>query len=262
MADDVVVKGGLYDITFRNALAAPDDAVTGDKANLMNMALSRGCWFQWEYTVQINLHTDEVVDDLAELGEMRELYDRVANWTPLQLENPAALSDELNNLLRWGAGSELTDQASSATVDGRAGTFNWPPLSSFTVVVPGGTPVFHVPTWDEVLANPGIYSGAAGFLLKSSDGVVFTNEPGTGPVRVDPADINLSFTDPVVASDDQIAKARRELEASIESKTQRNQEKQAQLQDLTAALQRWFTFTTNVNERKKRDADTIAGNFH
>lgn len=257
MADDVVVPGGLYPITFRNALAGADDAVTGDKTNLMNMALARGCWFQWEYSVQIDFQTDEVVDDLEELGDMRVLYDEVSNWTPLSLQNPATVSSQLNDLLRWGAGAALTDQASSATLTGVAGNFAWPPETSLQVFA--GGPVFQIPSWREVQADPGMYP--SGYIMKSTDGVYFRRE-GADVVQIEPGSIQLTFTGPIVASSDTIAQARRELEASIESKTQRNQEKQVRLQDLAAALQRWITFTTNLNERKKRDADTLAGNFH
>jgi hypothetical protein len=257
MAQDISVEGGKYTITFKDAVSEDDDEITGDKANIMNMALARGCWFQWEYTVQIELHTGDVEDDLIELREMQALYAEVSEWTPQMLESPANLTEEFSQLLRWGVGTEFTDQASSATVDGVAGGFIWPPV----IELPGGGGA--IPSWSEVQADPARYSGGAGRLMKSADGVIFRYQAGTGVVRVEPENINLvSFTGPVVASDADIAKVRRELEAAIESKTQRNQEKQAQLQDLTAALQRWFTFTTNVNERKKRDADTIAGNFH
>lgn len=264
MAEDVTITGGKYSITIKDALAEADDEITGDKANITNMALARGCWFQWEYSVQIELHTGEVEDDLEELALMRELYAEVADWTPSMLESPATLAEQLNNLLRWGAGSGLTSQATEATLAGGAGTFDWPAATTYTFIPPfgNGSPLTNpVLTWEEVSAGNGLYDPA--ILYQSSDGVLFRVEtPGGSAIRVEPEAISLTFGNPIVASDADIAKARREMEAAIESKTQRNQEKQLQLQDLTAALQRWFTFTTNINERKKRDADGILGNFH
>ena len=255
MADDVTITGGKYDITIKNAVSEADDDVTGDTANITNMALARGLWFQWEYTVQIELHTGEVEDDLEELALMRELYAEIPVWTPLMLENPAALSDGLNGLIRWGAGAALTNQATSATIDGVAGTFNWPPVTNWSI---GAQAPFG--TWEE-MQSIGFEPGPP-FIGQSSDGVYFRVDSNGVPTRIEPEDLQLVFGSPIVASDADIAKARREMEAAIESKTQRNQEKQLQLQDLTAALQRWFTFTTNVDERKKRDADGIVGNFH
>lgn len=273
MAQDISVEGGKYTITFKDAVSENDDDITGDKANIMNMALARGCWFQWEYTVQIELHTGDVEDDLIELGEMQALYAEVSEWTPQMLESPAALSEQLSNLLRWGAGSGLTDQASHATlVDVPGVTFAMPPATELLVArSPDPTiPPQVYPTGDWTWEQTNSSSFAflhpefdPNTLYVTSDGVYFRGDPADGPpIRVEPDELVPVFIDPIVASDADIAKARRELEAAIESKTQRNQEKQAQLQDLTAALQRWFTFTTNVNERKKRDADTIAGNFH
>ncbi|NIM42002.1 MAG: hypothetical protein GTN86_12610 [Xanthomonadales bacterium] len=256
MAEDVTIPGGKYTITIKDALSEANDDITGDKANIMNMALARGCWFQWEYSVQIELHTGEVEDDLAELQEMRDLYAEVADWTPQMLNAPANLADSLNALVRWAAGSGLINQATGATINGVAGAFDWPPYTYWTY----GTLQLPFGTWEELQTTP--FTPGSTFIGQSSDGVYFRISPTGAPVRVEAEDIQLVFDNPIVASDADIAKARRELEAAIESKTQRNQEKQAQLQDLTAALQRWFTFTTNVNERKKRDADTIAGNFH
>lgn len=255
MADDVTIPGGKYEITIKNALSEADDDVTGDKANITNMALARGCWFQWEYSVQIELHTGEVEADLEELALMRELYAEVADWTPLMLENPAALTDSLNGLVRWGAGSGLTQQATGATIDGVAGTFNWPPSTTWDF---GPQQAFG--TWEVMQAIT--FSPGPTFIGQTSDGVYFHVDSTGVPTRIEPEDLSLVFGSPIVASDADIAKARREMETAIESKTQRNQEKQVQLQDLTAALQRWFTFTTNINERKKRDADGILGNFH
>jgi hypothetical protein len=222
----------------------------------MNMALARGCWFQWEYTVQIELHTGAVEEDLAELQEIRDLYAEVANWTPQMLNAPANLADSLNDLVRWGAGSGLTNQATGAAINGVAGAFDWPPVTYLTY----GTLQVPFGTWEEVQALT--FTPNDTWIGQSSDGVYFRCGPTGAPVRVEAEDIQLVFGNPIVAGDADIAKARRELEAVIESKTQRSQEEQAQLQDITAALQRWFNFTTNLNERKKRDADSIAGNFH
>lgn len=265
MSDDVTVKGGLYDITFRNALAGADDAVTGDKPNIMNMALARGCWFQYEYTVQINLQTDQVTDDLEELGQMQALYADMANWTPQELRNPQEESGGLNQLFQWNAGSVLTNQASSATVTGATGTFQWPPLTSLHITSPNSSITTPIGKWADIsqtpaLSDPSLYPTDT--IYQTTDGIYFRSD-GTQLIQIARTDIELNFTlPPLVASQADIANAARELQAAIESKTQLNQEKQAQLQDLTAALQRWFTFTTNVNERKKRDADSIVGNFH
>lgn len=264
MADDVTVKGGLYDITFRNALAGADDAVTGDKPNIINMALARGCWFQYEYTVQINLQTDEVTDDLDVLSQMQTVYADMANWTPPQAPDPTQNADALNQLFQWSSGSVLTDQAANATVTGATGAFDWPAKTSLFRQSPNGSINTQIGKWDDIpqtpaLSDPSLYPTNA--IFQTTDGIFFRSD-GTQLIQIARADIHLNFAPPLSATTDQIASARRELEAAIESKTQRNQEKQAQLQDLTASLQRWFTFTTNVDERKKRDADTITGNFH
>lgn len=258
MADDVTVKGGLYDITFRNALAAPDDAVTGDKPNIMNMALARGCWFQYEYTVQIDLKTDKVVADVEALGVLQTVYADMANWTAADFDGTATMMGKLNQLFDLGTGSALTDKVKSVAITGSGGqTSNWPPITT----VPGtGTAIGQ---WADVQNQPGPYFG--GRIFQTSDGVYFQKDLSTGALVEVPKDNIVLLVDPgdnlgITASD--IASARQQVQTTIESKTQRNQEDQAQLQDLTAALQRWFAFTTNVNERKKRDADSIVGNFH
>jgi len=273
MAEDVVIQGGLFDLLIRNALSEADDAITGDKANIMNMALARGCWFQWEYTVQMGLHTGEIEEDLALLQEMRNLYAEVAGWTSLMLENPAALSEQLNQLFQWGAGSGLTNQASSVVVPGLApgviGPIPWPALTENSAVVP--TKAIGLFEDLQVTEFRTSQTFAGTLLYQSADGIYFRvaaiNPPPTsGPqhefVRIERDQITLVFDDDLLGGELEIGKARRELEAAIESKTQRSQEQQAQLQDISAGLQRWFNFTTNLNERKKRDADTIAGNFH
>lgn len=258
MADDVTVKGGLYDITFRNALAAPDDAVTGDKANIMNMALARGCWFQYEYTVQINLQTDQVTDDLAELGTLQTVYADMANWKPEDFDGSATMMGALNQLFDLGTGQALTDKVQSVAISGSGGqTSNWPPITT----VPGTSTA--IGKWADVQNQPGPYFG--GRIFQTSDGVYFQKDLSTGTLVEVPKDNIVLLVNPggnmgITTSD--ITSARNQVQTTIESKTQLNQEKQAQLQDLTASLQRWFSFTTNVNERKKRDADSIVGNFH
>lgn len=264
MADDVTVKGGLYDITFRNALAAPDDAVTGDKPNIMNMALARGCWFQYEYGVQIDLQTDQLVADVNELDQMQALYADMSNWTPTLVQDPTQESDALNQLFQWSSGSVLTDQASSASLTGTSGTFDWPALTSLRITTPNASINTAIGTWENVSQNPNLSDPSrypTNAIFQTTDGIFFRSD-GTQFIQMARTDIHLNFTPPLVASSDQLASARREFQTAIEAKTQLNQEKQATLQDLTASLQRWFSFTTNVNERKKRDADSIVGNFH
>ena len=128
----------------------------------------------------------------------------------------------------------------------------WP---ARTVVA--GAPVGN---WNEVQNQPGAFALGAAYL--SADGVYFYRDGPAGPLRqIDPAAIDLVFPAGIDVTEADITQVRRELEIKIESMTQINQDKQAFLQDLVASLQKWFTFVNSVCDRRKRDADSIVGNF-
>ena len=320
MADDVLVSGGLFDITIRNAAPSLD----GEKANVTNMALANGLMLMWDYGERVNGQSSLIAQDLTQIGQKREVLQGMLDWTPATFQLTAALQTSLNQLFDFGVGKKLTDQALYASFPGAPSLFGamdppqlfdrlggtiqtWSVLQQqtnpalrfdpdvlytsadgyfFEFVSDGGAggslrllgstnPPYPdgvrwparttvagaaVGNWNEVQNNPGAFALGAAYL--SADGVYFYRDGPFGALQqIDPAAIDLVFPAGMVVNEADITTTRRELEVNIESMTQVNQDKQAFLQDLVASLQKWFTFVNSVCDRRKRDADSIVGNF-
>jgi hypothetical protein len=267
MAEDVLVSGGLFSINIRDAVSESTDAVTGDKVNITNMALANGLMLMWDYGERINGQSSLIAQDLEAIGRRRQVLTDMLDWTPASFQLPASQQQEgaLNLLFDWGVGKAITDKVPTVVVRGVADSpLNWPAQTT----MPGRRDL-PIGNWDEVRNDVGDFFG--GRVFQSADGVYFRvddgNPSGSQPRtlrEIDPDDLILVILPrppEMVVTEADIAQVRRELEINIESMTQVNQDKQAFLQDLVASLQKWFTFVNSVCDRRKRDADSIVGNF-
>jgi hypothetical protein len=268
VAEDVLVSGGLFDITIRNAVSEASDAVTGDKVNITNMALANGLMLMWDYGERVNGQSDMIAQDLAKIGQRRDVLQDMLDWTSASFKLPAALQQQgaLNLLFDFGVGKTITDKVPTMAVRGVADSpLSWPAQTTMP-----GQPDVPIGNWADVKDELGNFFG--GRVFRTTDGVYFYvdsgNPSGSQPrtlSEIDPADMTLVILPrppEMTVTEADIAQVRRELEINIESMTQVNQDKQAFLQDLVASLQKWFTFVNSVCDRRKRDADTLVANFH
>lgn len=257
MALDVVVPGGLFDVVIRKAEAETTDAATGDKANVLNMALARGFLLMWDYGERINQQSALIETDLTKLADMQAFLKEAMTWTPADFtsgtpeENQVAKAQLLMGLWAFNAlnPEQLALMGNEVSLASIAGVLSsdWPPFELSA-------------TYAEIQADPTLMS-ISRELYRSSDGVVCYRLPNGPAVSVDWRDVHLAVPESVTFAATELSALRRNIELSIESHTQVAQNKQAFLQDLVANLQKWFTFTTSVLDKRKRDADGIVANF-